>query len=99
MNDFDFLHGTWAISHRRLRERMVASTDWESFDGVARCAPILGGVGNFDQTWMPSRDMIGSTLRLFDRSTDLWSIYWASSATGRLETPIVGTFHNGVRVV
>ena len=30
MNDFDFLHGTWTVHHRRLRDRMVGSDDWET---------------------------------------------------------------------
>jgi hypothetical protein len=96
MNDFDFLHGTWTVHHRRLRDRMVGSDDWEEFDGTTVCAPILGGLGNFEQVWMPARNAIGATLRLFDRDAEQWSIYWASSLTGRLEPPVTGRFHDGV---
>lgn len=96
MNDFDFLHGTWTVHHRRLRDRMVGSDHWEEFDGTTVCAPILGGLGNFEQVWMPARNAIGATLRLFDRDAEQWSIYWASSLTGRLEPPVTGRFHDGV---
>ena len=30
-NDFDFLEGEWIIHHRRLRERLVGSTEWIAF--------------------------------------------------------------------
>jgi hypothetical protein len=96
MNAFAFLFGSWAVRHRRLRERLVASTDWEEFEGTTVCAPILAGVGNFEQVRMPSRSAIGSTLRLFDRQTGLWSIYWSSSLTGRLDPPMIGMFSDGV---
>ena len=46
--DFDFFHGKWRVRHRRLRERMAASNDWQEFDGVCICRCTLGGLGNFD---------------------------------------------------
>lgn len=34
MHDFDFLHGSWTVEHRRLRARLVGSNDggvtWET---------------------------------------------------------------------
>jgi hypothetical protein len=96
MNDFDFLAGTWSVQHRRLKERLSGCDVWEAFDGTTVCRSILGGVGNFEEVFMPSRGAIGSTLRLFDSTTGLWSIHWASSLTGRLDTPMVGSFTGGV---
>ena len=69
MNDFDFLAGTWSVQHRRLNERLSGCDVWEAFDGTTVCRSILGGVGNFEEVFMPSRGAIGSTLRLFDSST------------------------------
>ena len=94
--DFDFEYGTWSVQHRRRVERLAACDEWEHFEGTTICAPILGGVGNFEQVWMPSVDTIGMALRLFDESTQEWSIYWSSNRTGRLEPPVVGRFVNGV---
>lgn len=94
--DFDFEYGTWAVQHQRLTDRLVGSTAWEHFEGTTICAPILGGVGNFEQVWMPSTGTVGMALRLFDQDTHEWAIHWASSATGRLEPPVVGRFVDGV---
>lgn len=94
--DFDFEYGTWSVRHRRLIDRLAGCGEWEEFDGTTICAPIIGGVGNFEQVWMPSIDTIGMALRLFDASTGLWSIYWSSNRTGRLEPPVVGCFVDSV---
>ena len=32
-NDFDFLVGNWKMRHRRLKERLKGSTEWEEFEG------------------------------------------------------------------
>ena len=30
--DFDFLHGSWRISHRYLRERLSGGDKWDTFE-------------------------------------------------------------------
>lgn len=97
MHDFDFLFGRWTIRNERLRERLVGSDDWESFDATGECRPVIGGYGNTDDyvtDW--NGGLVGMTLRLFNRQTQRWSIYWASSHTGALELPVTGTFSDGV---
>jgi hypothetical protein len=94
--DFEFEYGTWSVRHRRLVDRLAGCDEWEHFEGTTICAPILDGVGNFEQVWMPSIDMVGMALRLFDRTTREWSIHWSSNRTGRLEPPVVGRFVNGI---
>ena len=42
------------------------------------------------------RPFEGMSLRLFNRETQLWSIYWASSDTVVLDVPQVGSFENKV---
>jgi len=96
-HDFDFYYGDWLIRNERLRERLVGSEDWETFEATQTCAPILGGLGNIDDfhtDW--SGGFIGMTLRLFDPKTKQWSIYWASNRGGVLEPPVVGAFEDGV---
>ena len=50
--DFDFLIGSWAVQHRRLRERQKGSTSWEEFAGTSIARPLLGGLGNIDENIM-----------------------------------------------
>jgi hypothetical protein len=95
--DFDFYFGRWKIHNERLRERLIGSNDWEKFEAVQECTPILGGVGNvdnFETDW--NGGFRGMTLRLFNLDTRQWSIYWASNRSGVLEPPVVGGFINGV---
>jgi hypothetical protein len=96
-HDFDFFFGQWRIHNQRLRERLIGCTDWEQFDAIGECAPILGGIGNidsFESDW--GGDFRGMTLRLFDLASKKWSLYWASNRSGVLEPPVVGAFENGV---
>jgi hypothetical protein len=95
--DFDFLIGEWRIHNRRLRERLKGSTAWEEFEGASVVRKILGGLGNFDEITMErsSGPVQGITLRLYDPIAQQWSLYWASSLHGILETPMIGSFENG----
>ena len=97
-NDFDFLWGRWRVDHERLSSRLTGSDDWERFAAVQTCWPILGGSGNVDNmraTWR-GQNFEGASLRLFDPTTGLWSIYWADTVGHQLQPPVVGRFENGV---
>jgi hypothetical protein len=95
-HDFDFLHGDWHVRHHRLRERLCGCTRWDTSDGTATCRPVLDGLGNVDEITVPAIDTIGVTLRLFDPTTDRWSLHWASTTGPRLDPPLTGTFEDGV---
>lgn len=95
--DFDFEYGHWSVHHRRLLDRLAGCETWEEFDATATCVPILGGVGNLEEMFMPSGS-IGMALRLLDHTTLSWSIYWSTNLTGRLEPPVVGKYTDGVGV-
>jgi len=92
VHDFDFLHGDWIVSNRRLRERFAGSRDWDEFEAKFHCEPRLDGVANIDQMDAPSRGFSGMTLRLFDRASRRWAIYWISSQQGTLFPPVQGGF-------
>ena len=97
-NDFDFLVGNWKGLNRRLRERLVGSTDWEVFEGRLVMRKILGGLGNFDEAtlYRESGQAEGANLRLYNPDNGEWSIYWASSAgANNLFPPMVGKFESG----
>ena len=98
-HDFDFYHGCWQVRNERLRERLRGSDEWETFEAMQECRPILGGIGNVDDfvtDW--SEGFRGMTLRLFNPQTRQWSIYWAGNRNGVLESPVVGRFDDGVGV-
>jgi hypothetical protein len=98
-HDFDFYFGRWRIQNERLEQRLAGSTRWQHFEAEQECRPILGGIGNIDEfvsdQFGPTR-FIGMTLRLFDRDTQRWSIYWASNRKSGLEPPVVGAFVDGI---
>ena len=95
LHGFDFLHGRWRVAHRRLRERLVGSQEWDAYEAVAVCIPILDGLGNVDE-FRSAEGPIGASLRFFDLATQLWSIWWVSSRDGLLGPPVTGGFEHGV---
>ena len=95
--DFDFLMGRWQIHNRRLRERLKRSDSWEEFESTSEARPVLGGLGNVDEYTM-DRELgrfQGVTLRLYNPQAQEWSIYWAGSDDGLMQTPMIGGFKDG----
>ncbi|MEO3748880.1 hypothetical protein [Plantactinospora sp. B5E13] len=95
MNDFDFFIGSWNVVNRRLKTLFAGSDDWETFPGTTTCRSIFNGAGHAEEIIFPTLGSRGFTLRLFDVERKEWSIYWASSRTGLLDPPVVGTFTDG----
>lgn len=95
MNEFDFFIGRWNVVNRRLTNLFAGSEDWETFPGTSTCQPLFQGGGNVDEIDFPTLGSRGCTLRLFDVAREEWSLYWASSRTGLLYPPVVGTFTAG----
>lgn len=97
MGDFDFLVGTWDVTNRRLAKRHVGSDDWDEFPGTHVAHSFFDGAGSFDEMRCPTRGFTGSSVRILNPDTGLWSIYWISSQRGILELPpVVGRFVDGV---
>lgn len=93
MNDFDFLTGHWNVTNRRLAKPLTGSDEWEEFPGVSVATRHFGGAASFDEIEFPTKGSSGLTVRVRDVESGLWSIYWASSARGVLDTrPMVGAF-------
>lgn len=95
--DFDFFIGSWDSHQRKLKQRLKGCDEWDEFHGVSAVRKILGGLGNIDEVTleMPAGRVLGLTVRLFDPQTQLWSIYWSSSAHSVLDAPMVGRFEQG----
>lgn len=97
--DWAWLVGRWRVQHRKLRERLVGSTDWYTFEGTCTNWPLLDGGGNVDDNVFhaPEGTYRGVGLRSFDPQTGLWSIWWLDSRMpGTLDVPVRGRFENGV---
>jgi hypothetical protein len=97
-HDFDFLHGRWQVSHRRLRHRLAACTDWDRFGGTCEARPLLDGRGNVDDNTIDLPESLGgryraATLRAFDPAERQWSIWWLDGRwPGRIDVPMRGAF-------
>ena len=99
VHDFDFYMGKWRVHHRRLKERLAGSTEWQEFDGTSEAWPLLGGAGNVDDNVLelPAGTYRAVSLRSFDPASGLWSIWWLDGRNpGRLDPPVVGGFMDGV---
>lgn len=42
-HDFDFNHGEWKVTNRRLKVRGVGSDDWEVFPSFETAQLLMGG--------------------------------------------------------
>jgi hypothetical protein len=96
--DFDFLHGRWQIHNRRLARRLQNCTDWEEFDATQECYPVIGGLGNVDHfhaIFTDGKPLEGMSVRIFDPTTQHWSIYWADNRAHQLLPPVVGRIVDG----
>jgi hypothetical protein len=100
LHDFDFLPGKWAIHHRRLKGRLVGSTEWEEFEGLSEARLTMGGAGNMDDNILeaPAGTYRAVTFRSFDPETNQWQIWWldARFPKGPLDPPMVGSFKDGI---
>ena len=97
-DDFRFLSGHFTVTHRRLAERLVGSTDWTTFQTELWGYPVMGGAGFVDEMrgQLPDGEFWGLTLRVHEPSTDRWSLYWVDTWNPRLCPPLTGSFENGV---
>ena len=89
--------GDWIIHHRRLKERLVGSTEWVEFETPHVMQAILGGLGNVDQCRTAGEPFFeGVSVRLFDIADNLWRIYWIDTTGARLFPPVIGSFDGPV---
>lgn len=97
-DDFDFFIGDWRVHHRRLKERLAGCREWIEFEGSTTVRKILGGFGNVDDNVLdlPEGRYRAATLRSFDPTTGLWSIWWLDGRRPHhLDVPVVGRFEGG----
>ena len=98
-HDFDFLIGNWIVHHRKLKQRLAHSDDWETFSGTCEMRTLLDGAANIDDNMLaaPEGSYRAASLRAFDTATRMWSIWWLDGRhPGQLDVPVLGEFRNGV---
>src|SRR5690349_16482170 len=95
--DFDFLQGRWHIHHNKLAARLVGCEKWNDFKTPAANVLILGGLGNIDHIRTESDEFYeGASLRLFDKASELWRIYWMDTNGATLYAPVEGSFAGNI---
>lgn len=97
--DFDYFLGTWRVEHRRLRQRLVGSTDWEEFPGRTHCQQLFGGLVNLNESisYRGGRTSYGMGLRALDEPGGRWvDWYLAASDLSKIDPPLYGRFAGGV---
>jgi hypothetical protein len=99
VDDFDFLHGSWIVQHRKLRVRLAGCDDWDHFAGTLTCHPTSAGFGNMDDNWLedPSGPYGAIAVRSFDPNERTWSIWWLDQRSPHhLDPPVIGRFIDGI---
>jgi hypothetical protein len=94
-HDWDWLIGNWDVWHRRLKDRLVGSTEWEEFSGKSALWLALGGLGTIDDNIIdiPSGSYRGLTVRAFDAASGKWSIWWLDGRNPTsIDAPVRGGF-------
>jgi hypothetical protein len=97
-NDFDYLVGNWNIRNRVLKEPLARSDVWDEFDATQEFRLVLLGLGNVDvfHAELGGKQFEGLTVRLFNRHTRLWTIYWADTNALKLDDGKVGSFDGDI---
>jgi len=97
--DWDFLVGSWNVRHRRLRQRLVGSNEWDEFGGTLVNRPVLGGNGNVGDNIMdfPAETVRGISIRAYDPATRQWLSWWLDGRDPSvIAPPLRGGFANGI---
>jgi hypothetical protein len=94
-HDWDWLVGSWDVWHRRLRDRLVGSTEWDEFNGKSALWLTLAGLGTIDDNSLdlPGGTYRGLSIRAFDPAAGKWSIWWLDSRyPTAIDAPVRGGF-------
>jgi hypothetical protein len=97
-HDFDFALGTWKAHLKRLEHPLTGSKTWVEFDGTFVARKVWDGRANVEEVELnsPTGPIEGLTLRLYNPQSRQWSIYWANSKNGAMDTSAqIGQFKNG----
>jgi hypothetical protein len=95
--DFDFEIGRWTTKLRRLTKPLSGASTWVEYEGTTVVRPVWGGKANLVELVAdgPAGHIEALSLRLYDPETRLWSLNFASSRSGEVSPPSVGSFADG----
>jgi hypothetical protein len=96
-HDFDFEIGTWKTRIKRLVGPLTGSATWIAMEGTSVVRKIWDGRANLLELVAdgPGAHFEGLSLRLYNPQSHQWSLTFASSREGTLNTPTIGEFRNG----
>jgi hypothetical protein len=96
-HDFDFNSGTWTTHITRLVQPLSGSKETMELRGTVAVRPVWGGRAQLEEIEAdgPAGHFEGLTVFLYNPATHEWSLYFASSQDGSLNTPSIGEFRGG----
>jgi len=87
--------------NHKLKKSLVGSHEWDDFVTCGEGNPLPGGIGDTDY-WKTNywKDLVGVTVRTYDRNSGLWRIYWVdnTNSEGVIQPPVVGKFKSNVGI-
>lgn len=97
-HDFDFNMGHWNTQIRSVPNPLSAPGVWSNLQGTHVVYRVWGDWADIGQLEVdgPGGHVEYLALRLYDRKTSQWRVYFASGKSGTLEPPMIGEFRNGV---
>jgi hypothetical protein len=97
-HDFDFNLGRWRTQIRAVLNPLSAPGVWANLKGTHTVYRVWGDWADIGQLEVdgPSGHEEDLALRMFDRKTRQWRVYFANSSSGTLDQPMVGEFKHGV---
>lgn len=95
---FDFNMGHWSTQIRAVENPLSAPGVWSNLHGTHVVYRLWGDWADIGQLEVdgPSGHIEDMALRLYDRKTQQWRVYFANSKSGVLLPPMVGEFKDGV---
>lgn len=96
-HDFDFEFGSWTAT-LKWRPPLSQTANWVTYTGTSVVRKVWGGRANLGELEVAggTNRIEGMSLRIYNRQTRTWSIYFANANPGSLGTvPTVGRFSNG----
>ena len=97
-HDFDFNIGHWKTQIRAVEKPLSAPGVWTRLQGthvVYRVWDDWADIGQLEVDG-PSGHVEYMALRMYDRKTRQWRVYFANGESGTLDPPMVGEFKGGV---
>ncbi|HEY7889891.1 MAG TPA: hypothetical protein VIC29_16845 [Steroidobacteraceae bacterium] len=95
---FDFNMGHWNTQIRAAENPLSAPGVWSNLHGTHVVYRVWGDWADIGQLEVdgPSGHIEDLALRLYDRKTQQWRVYFSNSESGTLLPPMIGEFKNGV---